>query len=307
MKSITVLPAALALMMSHVLHAQEQELGGYLHGDWTIVGKAQGEPVQGTMTVRPAAGGKSQFYRWTLKHPDEVRHGSAIGGIDPASGKVLEHGFSGDSHWTNTYEEVLGDKVGRTTGRRVGTVRGQPFEGQITVERTSNDRFVYKVESNGNLVVDFVFERRGEESNGTEAFKAYAELVLGGTWVSIVDNLQFEDTYHWIIEDKFLGLTSKATGEFPEAFTIMGVDPITKKFTSWSFHADGSVGTWTSRQTKKGVWVGPWNATGPKGSVTSRGRLTKVNNDTIKYEVLDSSIEGDVPEFPPVTIWKRKR
>lgn len=307
MKSSAVLAAGFAVVMSSVVHAEAPQLGTYLIGNWTVAGKAQGGEANGTMTVRPAAGGESLFYTWTLKYPDESRRGSGIVGIDPSSGKMVEHVFSGDSRWTSTYEKVLGDAIGETTGTQVGVVRGEPLEGKITVKRTSKDRFTYKVEAANATVVDFVFERRGEVTDGEEAFKAYAKLTVGGTWISEVDGVQFEDTYKPILDGRFLQLTSKPAGEFSANVTILGIDPVTKKFTWWGYHADGFVSIGTSRQVKEGVWVGPWNARGSEASISSRGRLTKVDDDTIKYEILERTIKGDLPEFPKVTIWKRKR
>ena len=41
--------------------------------------------------------------------------------------------------------------------------------------------------------------------------------------------------------------------------------------------------------------------------MTSRGRLTKVDPDTIKYEILEQSKDDDVHGFEAVSIWKRRR
>jgi hypothetical protein len=307
MKSTALLSAVLALAMSSVASAQEAQLGTYLHGTWTIKGKAQGEEVKGRMTVRPAAEGHSQFYRWTLNYPDEVRHGSAIGGIDSASGKVVEHAIGHETHWTNTYDQILADDVAKTTGTRVGTVRGEPYEGRITVDRTSKDRFVYKVESDEGVDVDFVFERLTPEADGEGAFKAFAELAVGGTWVAEIDGERFENTYEWFLDEQFLRLTAKAAGDFSESVEILGVDPKTGKFTSWRFSASGMVSMGTIRQIKDGVWVGLGGGKGPKGSVSSRDRVTKINDNTVRYEILEQNIDGDVPEFTEVSTWKRKQ
>ncbi len=241
MKLMFAILASVAMVFCSQAIAQDSTIGTYLHGNWAVKGTASGEEVTGSMYVRPAAEGESQIYRWTVKYPDEVRHGSAIGGIDPASGKLVEHGFGKDFYWKSTYEEVLGDKVGRTTGTRVGTVRGESYEGSITVERTSKDTFHYKVESNGEVDADFVFTRVPPDLDGEKAFKDYAELAVGGTWTTTIDGVTYEDTYERIQDGEFVMLTSKPAGDFPASITILGVDPVSKKFTWWGFSADGTV------------------------------------------------------------------
>jgi hypothetical protein len=119
--------------------------------------------------------------------------------------------------------------------------------------------------------------------------------------------MKFEDTYDWIFDGQFLRLTSKPAGDFAGTVSIMGVDPVTGQFTTWGFHADGFVSRGSSRLLKEGVWVGPWNAVGPKGSIKSRSRLTKVDDDTVRLKVLERTIEGDIPEYPEVTTWRRNR
>jgi hypothetical protein len=158
MKPIIV-TTILALAACSTVTAQEVSIGTYLHGTWTITGTSGEEEVTGTMRVSPASAGLSQIYRWTVKSADGVKEGSAIGGIDPESGKIVEHGFGEDFYWKNTYEETLGDNVGRTTGKRIGMLRGERYEGNITVDRKSKDLFHFDVESDDGDDVHFVFTR----------------------------------------------------------------------------------------------------------------------------------------------------
>jgi hypothetical protein len=297
----------MTLVISTVVQAQNPQLDTYLQGPWEIGGKIEGETVKGRMTVAPAVDGYSLFYRWTMNYAGEVHHGSAMAGIDSASGKMVEHSFSQGTHWTNTYDKVLTDSVTDTTGTQVGIVDGEPYKAHISVKRTSEDRFVYKVEGDQGDVIDLVFERIKPDAEGENAFKAYGELAAGGTWVAEVDGQRFEDTYEWILDKKFLRLTSKASGDFSEGVTVFGVDPKTGKFTSWGFNADGMVSRGTSKQVRDGVWVGPWGGIGPMGSVSSRAKVTRVDDNTVRYEILEQDIDGDVPAFTKVSIWKRKR
>jgi hypothetical protein len=306
MKKLSTPALCLAIVVcSPSLNAQDASLGTYLHGNWTIKGMANGEEVSGNMFVRPAADGASQVYRWTVRYPDEVRTGSAIAGIDPETGKVVEHAFGEGFYWKNTYDQVLGDGLGQATGTREGMVRGEKEDATISVDRTSTDQFHYKVESGGKTDVDFVFSRVVPGTDGEEAFKAYADLAVGGTWTTTIDGVTYEDTYTRIQDGAFVMLTSKPAGDFPASISILGVDPVTKKFTWWGFAADGTVSSGTSKQMRDGVWVGPFNGKGPKGEMTSRGRLTRVDENTIKYDILEEERDPDVPGFAKSSIWKR--
>lgn len=145
------------------------------------------------------------------------------------------------------------------------------------------------------------------QAEGEKAFKSQADFAVGGTWITTVDGQEFESTYERILDGQFMRLTNKAAGGFPAAVSILGVDPVTKKFTQWGFDADGLVSIGTTTLAADGTWVGEWHGKGPKGTVTSKFRLTRVDADTAKYEVLEQKLEGDLKPFAKVTIWKRHR
>lgn len=145
------------------------------------------------------------------------------------------------------------------------------------------------------------------QSDGEKAFKSYADLAVGGSWIATVDGQTFEDTYERILDGKFMRLTSKGAGGFPAGISILGIDPVTKKFTQWSFDADGGVAIGTSTLTADGAFLGEWHGKGPKGSGNNRSRLTTVDADTVRFEILEEKLEGGLKPFPKVTIWKRKR
>ena len=140
-----------------------------------------------------------------------------------------------------------------------------------------------------------------------QAFNAYAELAVGGTWVAEVDGKQIEDRYERILNGKFVQLGSKGSEDFPDMMSILGIDAETKKFTWWGFGAKGLVTKGTMEQESDNVWVSEWSGNGPNGKESARARVIRIDADTVKYEILEQRIEGDVKAFPSVTIWKRKR
>jgi hypothetical protein len=134
-------------------------------GRWTVEGSYRGDTVRGFMTVRPSAGGMCLIYNRTLRAAkNKVIRGSAVGGRDPKTGKFCEYIFESDgSHFINRYpDEEIGD-VGTGHGEQTGTVMGEEYEGEITVERKGRDHFVYTVESNGRKDVELAFTRTTEQ------------------------------------------------------------------------------------------------------------------------------------------------
>ena len=102
-------------------------------------------------------------------------------------------------------------------------------------------------------------------------------------------------------------MTGKATKNFAGINSILGVDPKTNKFTLWRFSADGGLFTGTSELVSGNTRLNNWNGKGPEGSGEGKGRLTKVDANTIKFEVLERKVSGKVESLPEVTIWKRQR
>ncbi len=120
------------------------------------------------------------------------------------------------------------------------------------------------------------------QADGEKAFKSYTDLAVGGTWITTVDGQQFENTYERILDGKFVRLTAKAAGGFPASVAILGVDPVTKKFTQWEFDADGGTAIGTSYAGSRRHMGYEWQGKGPKGNAKSKSRLTFVDANTAK-------------------------
>jgi hypothetical protein len=82
---------------------------------------------------------------------EEPLRGTAVGGLDPETGKFVEYCFSSNGwHFINRYPDPgEASDVGVGYGERSGTVYGKDYRGKITVDRTSRNRFVYTVASDG--------------------------------------------------------------------------------------------------------------------------------------------------------------
>jgi len=133
----------------------------YLVGEWVVSGVANGQQAKGKMSVKPSAGDQCLLFRYEISVNGQPNDGTMLGGVDPKTGKLVEYGFvSNGDHWTNRYDKVLeGDALGKTTGKRTGTVGGESFEGRIDVDRTAMDRFTYKITTSEGVRADLVFEK----------------------------------------------------------------------------------------------------------------------------------------------------
>lgn len=143
-------------------------------------------------------------------------------------------------------------------------------------------------------------------TEGEKAFQTYADLVAGFTWTTTIDGEVFEDKYELVLGGKYLKLTSRSSGGFPAGVSYVGVDPATGECNWWGFNADGSVSKGTMSLAKDGEWEGDFLNNGPTGSVKSKYRLTRVDAETIKYEILEQEVTGQMETFAIVSEWKSK-
>jgi hypothetical protein len=146
----------------------------------------------------------------------------------------------------------------------------------------------------------YTFKR---QADGEKAFKAYAENAVGGVWTTTVDGKRLEHAYHWDASNRFLQLVAK--GDISFVVTI-GVDPETKQCTWWIFNGNGGVAKDVLTQEGEGVFLLEGSGVGPKGENYYRGKLTKVDSDTIEEEVSAFVFDGEKQKVGSF-LWKRKR
>jgi hypothetical protein len=140
------------------------------------------------------------------------------------------------------------------------------------------------------------------QADGEKTFKSFTDHIVGGTWVTTIDGERLEHSYRRIVNEKFVQLTLK--GGFNAGIAVLGVDPETNKCKFWGFGEDGAVSNWTLSQEGKGVWYLTARAVGPNGEHKYKGRVTAVDADTTKEELLELVVEGEKQE-PRTNIWKR--
>ena len=159
----------------------------------------------------------------------------------------------------------------------------------------------------GILLLGFSSSLQAQETDAEKAFKAYAELMVGGVWkLDTDDGNQIVHRYRWILEETFLERTDE--GGNRSAKTIIGIDPATNKLTLWHFSSTGAVGKITMSQEKDGVW--DWESAGAlvgRGTFTGKGRTSKVGNDEVREEWFDTVIGGQKREPRTMTFTRQKQ
>ena len=140
------------------------------------------------------------------------------------------------------------------------------------------------------------------QSQGEKAFRAYTDFAVGGTWVATVEGVKIELCYTRIADSPFVQATCKGN---PLPFVCMiGIDPETKACTFWFFNNDGGIGKDVLTQESDKVFLLEGSGVGPKGKVHYKGRITQVDKNTVKEEVLQFVI-GDEDLGQRTVIWKR--
>jgi hypothetical protein len=86
---------------------------------------------------------------------------------------------------------------------------------------------------------------------------------------------------------------------------MIGVHPETKKCTWWFFNEDGGIGTGVLTQEADGVWLLENKGIGPKGEIRYKGKLTRVDANTVKEEVTEFVVYGEKQKMGTL-IWARK-
>ena len=74
---------------------------------------------------------------------------------------------------------------------------------------------------------------------------------------------------------------------------MIGVDLETKECTWWFYNEDGSTGKNTFTQESDGVWLLQGSGKGTKGETRYRGKLTRVEENTIREEVIEFIANGE--------------
>jgi hypothetical protein len=152
--------------------------------------------------------------------------------------------------------------------------------------------------------VAFVSNSFAQQTDGRDVFDSYASFAVGGSWTTTVGDDKLEATYTWVRGKKFAQLDAKG-GVLPFV-AMFGVDPDTKKCTWWFYNEDGSLGRNVMTRESDGVWMLQGSTKGGKGETRHKGRISRVDDNTVEHEVIESIVNGEEQSTGKFT-WKRQR
>ena len=146
------------------------------------------------------------------------------------------------------------------------------------------------------LAAVWVAGARGEV-NSVEAFRAHAEFMTRGVWVSTDrDEKAVVDRHVPSKSKKFVQVQSIVGDEY--VVGVYGVDPKSGKLTFWSFHEDGAVGVWTCTGYQNGRWTWEGRTVGPNGEESGTAVSQRVNDNELTLVIeADARVEQ---------VWKRR-
>ncbi|MBC8875738.1 MAG: hypothetical protein H8E44_40445 [Planctomycetes bacterium] len=142
------------------------------------------------------------------------------------------------------------------------------------------------------------------QTDGEKVFKEWADLGAGGVWTTTSpEGDKMEHTYTWTLDDRFLQIDRR--GGENQGISLVGVDPATGKVTFWGFNENGRRGQYVLTKKKEDVWAFEGQSDGPDGKTVGAYQVAKVDDNTIKTEVIKETKSG-VAQEPREQTWTRQ-
>ena len=154
------------------------------------------------------------------------------------------------------------------------------------------------------LVVGSMAMAGESETPGRKVLKAWGDFFSGGTWTTNSLGTQHQHKYRTVLNGNLIEgalLDGKVSSKL-----IVGVDPQTKKCKMWHFLSDDTVIQYRVTQQAKGKWLLEGKGNGPKGSSSYRSRVTRLDKNSTKEEMLEHVHNGEKQPLG-TRVWKRKR
>lgn len=135
------------------------------------------------------------------------------------------------------------------------------------------------------------------------------DWIIGEWRASGPEGVEIHTTYTWSPTRKFIfaDFTAKERDLALAGRQVIGIDPATGKFRSWTFEADGGVGEadWTPDGDH---WVLEVSGTLADGrSLVETNILRRINDDTMTFQSVRRTLgDADLPDLPPIKVTRVK-
>ncbi len=320
MRSAVPLLALAALLAGSVAPAAEPTAEDYLNflrpviGQWNVTVRIGDQTAETTFSARLSPSKRSivSSSGKVLQYPAF----DAIEGYDASAKKWKWTAFVSDGGHTVAYStadaaELKGNEATFHIESLVVNADGttDKWQSALTITTAENEwkQCFRNVRLNGEKQPDeeWVYVRPTKpQADGEKVFRTFANHAIGGTWTATIEGQQLEHTYRWLDGGRFMQLSGK--GGLAPYSGIVGVDPRTGNCAWWNFNENGAVSANVMTLEADGVWLLEGRGAGPKGDIRYRGKLTRVDADTVNEEVLEFVYNSE-KQKPGTNVWKRRR
>ncbi|TWT97737.1 SnoaL-like domain protein [Botrimarina colliarenosi] len=183
-------------------------------------------------------------------------------------------------------------------------------EGVVTLfvpgaEPTPSSFTAVLVKESGDWLIESSRERDlPSAATPADALEELAWLV--GDWRDDTEGVDVQTTVRWSANQAFLLRSFQADYGEGESFggtQVIGWDPRSKQYRTWTFNSDGSFGEGAVSRNGD-AWLIKMTHVGSDGSVSAGTQvLTQVGADTMRVEKIGQTVDGvPVPNGDPVTV-----
>jgi uncharacterized protein (TIGR02246 family) len=181
-------------------------------------------------------------------------------------------------------------------------------DGSMTVtmdgDSETHDYHILYVREDGKWLIS-VIKEWPPESTDLEDLKW-----LIGTWSAKQKDAEIQTTYEWFGNKGFIKatVTIREKGKSFTAMQLIGEDPSTGSLRTWTFESDGGIGEGTVEQDGN-KWVFE-NRTvlADGGVVEATNILVPVNKDTITWQPINLTVNGEeFGNLPPMKVTRVKK
>jgi hypothetical protein len=124
-----------------------------------------------------------------------------------------------------------------------------------------------------------------------KAFKEWADFNVGGVWTSTdAQGKKATERCEWILNKTFVLCTHD--DEESSYMEVHGIEPVSGKWTWWTFESTGTVWKGTGESDKEGSWSYQGTGNGKAGANLWKSRTTKLAADRFSAEILEYIKDG---------------
>lgn len=231
--------------------------------------------------------------------------------VDDSTGERVEGREAIAADFRSFFEQSPGARLTGSVDRLrlvspdVAIAEGQVILSTPDAQPTPSAFTAVMVREGGEWVIESSQER--DLPAPESSYEALQQLDwLVGEWRDQTEGVEVNTTVRWSRGEAFLIRSFRAAyqaGDVFEGTQVIGWDPRSKQFRTWTFNSDGSFGEGHVSQNGE-AWLLRMSQVGADRALTAGTQIiTRVDDDTLQVEQVGRSVDGvPVPAVDPVTV-----